>query len=755
MHLGSVLGFTRPARAVAQNVPVLFSFTSATPSIPAGWTYYRGDTVGTYQDAAGKLQAAGASTPRFVYGSGLRMEAARTNLCANYNCNPVDLTGLTAGGDASAVLSIVADTGNLLRNALWSNGLAVDLTGICTNGKLVRLSNVVGSTPAYIEFTGSPVDTNGHSASIFAVVSGGTGTGAQVGFGAVTARTNIPAGTVLTHCKLENFTPDSTSGKMRVWVNPGFTLLCALNQLEEGGNASSVIMVAGAQGVRQADKLADAAIATRSYFNASEGAVMVDVMLDDITNHPTQHFVCLGQGTGLTNCLSVYLLTGRSKLKTRTAVNSTAQYAGDLGSVDKTHAHFPAGFTWKGSNAVIVSGALDNTSITMTGPVTGINRLDLCGRAYADSMNGILRKVMIFKKQPTMAQLGKYCDFSNDWAVPTFGQSNLANNWNAPDDNGNAGEKAWIATLDQYYPARRNWLMHSAVSGTSVTNPGNPSGWWRDAATGNFGPIMARALDMMAGFKAGGGRFYPLHSNQGEADSGSSTAIMSTAWQSCWGRIQSVIGPVPIGIECTGRRQDSAGSDGGYQILRELEQSLASTMANSYLCPERFIQPMGTDVVHETDAGYGMQAPIHARKMLSYTGVAVGGPVDGPQIAYAGRSGTTVTVALAMPAGITDFTPLSGPNGLRFFDNVTEIAVTFTKTSATQFTLTLASAPTSGIETLYYGYGVMYGVDYTKLIRGNDAYQLPLRAFHVSLPYGTAPAPPPSGFSSGFSTGFH
>lgn len=752
LGLGPVL--TRSARILpmpVRNIPVTFDFTGPSPAIPAGWIYARGDAVATTVDAAGRLQPSAVNAPRWIYGSGLRMEAARTNLCANYNCNPADLTGLIAGGDAAAVLSIATDTGNALRNAKGAEGQALDLTPVCAAGKLIRLDNSAGSTPAYVEFNGSPVDTNGHSASIFAMVAGAAGTGAQIGFGALaTPRLNIAAGGPLTRFKLENFTPDSTSNRMRVWVNPGYVLLCILNQLEEGATVSSAIRVAGAAATRQADKLYDDQIAAKPYYNAAEGAVIADLTLDDIVTHPTQHLVILAQGTGLTNCYSAYLQTGRSKLRTRTSVGSTVQYTPDTGSVDKARAHFACGFTWKGNQAVIVSGALDSTAFTLSGPPAGLSRLDIGGRPFSEDMNGVVRRISIYRKQPSMTDIGRNIDFSNDWAVATFGQSNIAYSWGAPDNNNNSGERAWVAALDASYPSRRNWLLHGAVPGSSVLDPTTAAGYWRDGGTGLFGPLMARALDMIAGFKAGGGRFYALHSNQGETDASASQPAIAASWQACWAKIMTLTGPLPVGIECIARRQDGAAYDAGYQSVRELEQSLGAILPNTYLCPERIAQPMGGDALHLTDAGYAAQATLHARKMLNVLGV-VGGPVDGPQIASATRSGATVTVTLAYPAGITDFTPTSGAAGFRFFDNTTEIALSgFTRLSATQFTLTLASLPSSGRENFYYAYGGLYGVDYTKLVRGNDAYQLPLRAAHVVLPYAAA-----SGFASGFSTGFH
>jgi hypothetical protein len=77
--------------------------------------------------------------------------------------------------------------------------------------------------------------------------------------------------------------------------------------------------------------------------------------------------------------------------------------------------------------------------------------------------------------------------------------------------------------------------------------------------------------------------------------------------------------------------------------------------------------------------------------------------------------------------GGTDFMPTTGIQGFVFLDNTTPITISAAvRTDATTVTLTLASAPTSGIETLYYGYAHLDSVDVTKLIVDNAGVKLAL-----------------------------
>lgn len=138
--------------------------------------------------------------------------------------------------------------------------------------------------------------------------------------------------------------------------------------------------------------------------------------------------------------------------------------------------------------------------------------------------------------------------------------------------------------------------------------------------------------------------------------------------------------------------------------------------------------------MHLNDTAQAALCRRTMRCIAAALGEAVSGPIMGPKVNNVSRSGTNVTVSLTHPVGITDFSPSSAIEGFVFTDNGSPISITSAvKTNATTITLTLTSAPLSGIEVLKYAYGTCYGVDYTKLVRGNDANNLPLQPFKRSL----------------------
>jgi len=224
----------------------------------------------------------------------------------------------------------------------------------------------------------------------------------------------------------------------------------------------------------------------------------------------------------------------------------------------------------------------------------------------------------------------------------------------------------------------------------------------------------------------------------GESDAGNCTQTqfvngmlsVSAILQASYANVKIIL--VPIGAETN--------ANDGLQTIRQAQQQLASVYpAQFVLAPERADLAVDGTGIHLTDASTKTVGIRTARKLLSVLGYSVSGPVDGSTIVAASRSGTTITCTLAHPSGITDFTPTSAIQGFRFFDGTTstEIAITAAvRTDATTITLTLASTPTHANDLLYYIYGAMETVnDLTKVIRGNDANTLPLRAFNAVLPY--------------------
>ncbi len=743
------------------------------------FTFSRGSAA-TYVDSSGHLVQASSGVPRFEYKGaaclGMKKELGASNYCQNFNANPADLTGLTAGGDGAAILSIVTDPSNLLTTAVYDYGNTINLSSLCTGGKLVKLDNTGGGTAAWVEFTGNPPDTAApYSMSLYAAVSGGAGTLSYGASGLATAA--IPVSAVLLRAKLFNVTPDITGRNMRASIPAGAVMYCILNQIEKTPFPTSVIVVAGAQATRSNETLSDTGITSRSYYNAAAGAVMGEFDLDEIAlQNSNQHFAILANGTGLTDCMSAYMVSGRSRIKSRTAIASAlcpqtlgpnAGNSGvDLSSVDKTRDVFQAGFTWTAGTSLIqgvcniVCGCLDVDPLLLSGPFAStLNRLDIGGRPSSESICGHIRSIKIWNTQPTIPQLGGQMNFTGAQAVIGTGQSNEAYSWgvgasnSGPENAFNSGEKNFVATLDAAYPSNRNYLMHVAQGGASYISASATNSFYYLAGD-QFQILYYRALDMIKGFLAGGGTFLWITDNQGESDITNSQANIIAARNKIWSGYRAAIGNNDLYIveEMIGRRDISSGNNTGYQCFRETQRYLATYYHNLVIAPERVIQPMGGDSVHMTNAGYAADAYLRSRKGLSATGQSVSGPVDGSVIHSASLASSTISVNLTHPSGITDFTPASAIQGFRFFDQATappagtgptgtEIAITAAvRTDATTITLSLASVPsTSGL--LYYCFGEMFKsvpVDPTMLVRGNDAYALPLRSATMALPYNAA-----------------
>lgn len=727
------------------------------------FAYTGSGTMATYVDAAKKLQR-GTTNQIRVNNITLpwgelrklwRKEGARTNRCTNYNYAPTDTTGLTAGGDGAAVLSVVSDPGTLLSLAVDMNehyNQVIDISTVCT--KLIKLDNSAGVAAAYVEAAGGAADTtNLHSISAFVSVSTGTG---SLSLGGTAATVNV-TGATLAWKALPNFVPADTTSHLRFTVPAGSTGYMILNQLESGAHASSPILVAGASATRPLDSIRDTSFSSRAYYNASAGAVMVDAYFADINNNPgSQHLAFLSNNSGFTYCMSAYLINGRSKFRTRTYINSVSQFSSDTGSVDQNFAHCPVGFTWTdGSDVTVVNAALDNYNFTVSGPQVGITTLDIGQRlSSSDPMNGHIGRILIWNARPGYADIGAAIDFSHDYAVPTQGQSSIATTWNAQDTAANDGEKAYIAAMNGFFPAVRNWQMHNAISGSSIQDINNASGCWYDIVAHGPGPLYTRAVQMINGFKAGGGLFTGrcLEANGHESDINATPANLTEGYNYVLNGLMAAAGISKLIFEPMGRREDANANTKGYQNMRSFHWAwIAANVAKALGGAERLDQPMHTDGVHLTDVGDQAQGPRRARNNIAWAASAsVSGPVLGPVISGAVLTGSTIVVSLLHPTGITDFTPTSGIRGFKFFDQAalpaTELGgptgaiidYTAVRTNATTITLTLASAPsTSGI--LYYGYGVLWEVstfvDRTKLVLGNDAYTLPLNSFAAALPY--------------------
>lgn len=696
-------------------------------SLPSWLTYTRADTVATYRNSSGKWVQGATDTPRFDHDAsgtplGLLMEESRSNKNTNYNVNPSATTNLATSGDAAGVLSVVSDTSALA---------TANLDALCTNGNVFKADNSGGSTNFVVTLGGTVGNTNPHSYSIFARATGGTATFQLLGG----SKSATISGSSYTQYVVENDTPDITSRQLRLVVGAGRVCYFILNGLQEGKFYTTPIVIQGASATRAADKLVDTSITTRNFYSAAQGAVVADFVLKDNTNQSQQHFLMLAEGTGLTNCMSAFMWGTRSKWLTRTYVDSSSQSSSDLGSVDKAGVRFPFGITWRnGAEVTVMGGAGVYGTITPSDTIDGIDRFHVGGRNSTEQMTGYVRSLKFYNHYRSIAKMGADMVLSGEYVVICSGQSNMKGAFASQTGSTNGGEKAGIAILDGVWNSTRNWLADGSTTGTSVlyySGVSTSDSWWYNASTQAIGTPFQRWLNIASACKSG--TFKAIIDTSGESDAGQCTKQQFKDGQIAKFTImRNLIGNVPVILVPIGRNTSS--DLGGYQTIREAQQELASENPSwIFLAPERFDLAL-TDTIHLTDAGYQTMMQRACRKLLSALGETVSGPVNGSTISGASRSGTSVTVTLSHPSGITDFTPTTGIEGFKFFDNTSEISIAAAvRTNATTITLTLNSTPSSGTETLYYGHNSLNAVTPANLVKGNDANTLPLRAAKITL----------------------
>lgn len=695
-----------------------FDFTSA---LPSGFTYSRADTVATYRDASGELALGASNTPRFDHTSsgtalGILIEDSRVNRCTNNNAVISATTNMTTTGDAT--LTTTADA-TALGNAKLAN--------VVTSSVFEASGGAGGGTIVITCDTGA---TGSFSASLYARVTAGTS--ASFGITPAATATTI-SGAAYQRFKADNLTATATTDDLVITIPASTTIRFALNQVEAGKFSTSVIKVAGATATRQRDLLQDTSIASRDYYSAEHGAIVVDTDVSEIVNHGNSHFFILAEGTGLTNAMSVYMVTGRSKTQTRTYVDSSLQYSADIGSVDKAGEgdlyRVPVGATWRnGSEVTLLTNSGIYHSIAPAGTIDGIDRLVLGGRSFTEALNGHIRSVKMYDQYRTVEQMGLDMVLTGERGMIFAGQSNSTGPFSAESGSANGGEKAGITIVDSIWTSTRNWLVNGGTAGTSVLFYSGTSAsddWWYDADTGALGVPFQRWINIARGNANNDIR--AIVDISGESDAGNSTVQeFKDAQLAKFAIMRGYVGNVPVVLVPLGR--NTSGDLAGYETIRQAQRELAEENPSFiYLAPERFDLAL-TDTIHLTDAANQTMMQRVMRKTLSALGETITGPVDGSEISDVSRSGTTVTVTLTHPSGITDFTPTTGIEGFVFTDNGTPITIdSAVRTDATTITLTLNSTP-SGAEMLYYGQNSLSAVTTSNLVHGNDANALPLRS---------------------------
>lgn len=717
----------RPRRRKSAGSPVAVESFSFFSSLPSAFTYTRADTVASFHDNTGALQFAASNAPRFDHSLtgvplGLLIETASTNKNTNVNVNPAATTNLTTSGDPAGVLSVVNDA-----TALAAAGLSA------AGPNVFRIDNTAGTSSFIVTIGGTVGNTNPHSFSCYARQSGGIAS-FQLNSGQGTVSITSAGYQYVTS---ENITPDTSGRSVRFSVPAGRSVWFILNQLEERRKSSTPIRINGAAATRQKDLLQCTDLSLLSTYAPAEGTAVVEVDFSDIINHGSATGVILADGTGLTNCISSYMIPGRGKTTARVLVNSVSQHTGDIGSVDKAGdgalVRFPMMIAWRnGVEMLMASGAGSFARIPVSGAWTADpDRMIVGTRAFTEEINGHVRSLKIYNKFRMPSQIPGDFVKSGENVILTCGQSNMKGFFSAQTGSTNGGERAGVVLLDSFWGGTRNWMMDGATGGTSVRFMSGISGaddWWLNMDTGERGVPFLRFLEIMGA--CGQGNIRAIIDASGESDAGNCTREEFKAAQLAKWAIMGASASRPVIQILLGRKTPESAA---YQTIRQAQKELAAENPSFvHIAPEKIDLAL-TDTIHLTDAAYATCATRTIRKTLKVLGETVTGGIDGPRITAVSRSGATLTVTITHDTG-TDFTPTSAISGFVFFDNTTEIAISSAvRTNSTTITLTLASAPTQTSQSLYYGYGSLAAAVTANLVIDTSAQALPLRtAAYVS-----------------------
>jgi len=171
-------------------------------------------------------------TPSNIAFRGCLVEPGATNKTQCFKYNPTATTNITKSGDAASVLAVVDAPTGVLSSAVDRNGRAINLSSVCSLGKIYELDNTLGTTTANVTISGTTNNTNPHSGSVYVqLVSGAAGkagwsiTGGNE-FGDISSA-------VLTEVLGENKTPGNTSHQLMLRAVAGSKIRFILPQLVE------------------------------------------------------------------------------------------------------------------------------------------------------------------------------------------------------------------------------------------------------------------------------------------------------------------------------------------------------------------------------------------------------------------------------------------------------------------------------------------------------------------------------------------
>lgn len=705
---------TAPATKKAPLPFRLFNFAS---SLPAGVTFTR-NSKATCRNANGKLIEVSVNEPRIDHTPdgiplGLYIEHAATNKCANYNTNPTDTSGVITSGTGS--LSVVNDTVELA---------VAGLDEICTNGQVYRAEATIG-TAFNVSISGTTGNTNKHSMSLYARGTGSGGTCGSIGLGG-TAFDIAQTGETYQQYKYENVTPSSSAQEFTITVNGNSIVYFILNQLEESESCSSIIPVAGASVTRPIDKAVMDNVDQANWFDTNNGYMICRYTLEKLLSRDV-YMVTLNDGSS--SDAYGFRMEGASKqLKGFVKAGGSSQHANTNNDVQLANVINSAGVRWNTADIDILSGGSVRNRPMNNLPV-GINTLNIGTRnGGSDPIYGHILQIEIGVRDLSLIQLGNKMQSVNDICMPGGGQSLMHGHFSSQENDSNNGKQITRQMIGEAKPNSAFMFLDGSTGGSAAAKTTDATNYWWDNATNTRGPALGTFYNEI---DAVGAKPTAILWAQGE-DDGHRIDVDTTATQykaallSIFNDMRSTYGDIHIYIQKIGRRNGTYSNLGGIQAIRDVQNELIAEYDWCFNAGEVYDQPLFDDV-HLSDAGYDETAKRNALAIIDGVGST------GPQMQSASRSGTTVTVTLSHDNG-TDFTPTSNIEGFVFFDGTTQIDVmNAVRTHPTTIELTLFSTPSSGIETLYYGYDDMAGLNINNVVTDNATMPMPLRATKIMV----------------------
>ena len=395
------------------------------------------------------------------------------------------------------------------------------------------------------------------------------------------------------------------------------------------------------------------------------------------------------------------------------------------------------GLTWDNANGEIwlVGGCASQDYSFSSGSfaAAGFSRLFVGSRnGGSETFTGTFEALEVGNKFLSVSELSYRMKHSQSFVIVGAGQSLMGGHWRSQESTTEGGYLNMAETAAQSLTDQEILTLDGTTGASALTEDTNPSSYWWNRANQTPGPAYETFLAEI--------REYNIVPDwclwaQGESDSFDiekegeiSRALYKENLLNTYNRMRSDLNPnMKIGIQGIGRRSGSFSNTGGIQSIREIQQELAFEYEWIHMLGYSYDQAL-YDEVHLDDAGYETLGARLIRRALDIDGETLSGSTYGPMITAAERSGTTISVTLSHDGG-TDFTPSSGIVGFRFFDDTSEIAInSAVRDDASTVTLTLASEPSSGTETLYYCYDDAQDItnaNIANVLRDNSPQALP------------------------------